>query len=84
MKKLNKISIYLELFDLYKKMLTEYQREVFELYYFYDYTLQEIADSKKISKNAVHDNLKKTEKSLLIMEEKIGFFKFKKQVNKKV
>ena len=77
MNKVEKINEYVELYDLYKKMLTDSQSEIFEKYYFEDLTLQEIADEKEISKNGVHDSLKKTEKILINLEEKIGFLNYK-------
>jgi RNA polymerase sigma factor (sigma-70 family) len=79
MKKIEKINEYVELFDLYKNLLTESQRETFEMYYFEDYTLQEIAEQKGISKNAVHDSIKKTENALLDYENKIQFLKYKNE-----
>ena len=79
MKKINKIQEYVELFDLYKNLLTDSQRETFEEYYFNDLTLQEIAENKNITKNAVHDSLKKTEQLLKEYEEKVGFLKYKKE-----
>ena len=79
MKKINKIQEYIELYDLYKEMLTELQRNTFESYYFEDLTLQEIAEQKNISKNAVHDSLNKTEQILKDLKKKIGFLSYKRE-----
>ena len=79
MNKVQKINEYIELYDLYKNVLTESQREVFEAYYFEDLTLQEIAEDRDVSKNAVHDSLKKTEQTLVDLEKKIGFLKYKNE-----
>ncbi|MDD4343393.1 MAG: YlxM family DNA-binding protein [Eubacteriales bacterium] len=64
-----------ELFDLYGAMLTEKQKNYFILYYQEDFSLAEIAEEEDISRNAVYDNLKRTENILTSMEEKLGFLK---------
>lgn len=61
-----------ELYDLYEGLLTPKQREYFELYYHEDLSLAEIADQLQISRNAVHDNIKRTEKALENYEAKLG------------
>lgn len=60
-----------ELFDIYKEMLTDKQRDVFEKYYFLDLSLAEIAEQLDISRAAVSDKLKNTKKQLYDLEEKI-------------
>ena len=50
---------YNQLFDFYGCLLTEKQQEYFTSYYFDDMSLAEIADEHNISRNAVHDQLKK-------------------------
>ena len=42
---------YTKLFDCYKKLLSEKERETFSNYYEENLTMQEIADNKKISKS---------------------------------
>lgn len=59
------------LFGYYQPLLTEKQQEIFEDYYGNDYSLSEIADTNNISRNAVHDTLKKVEKLLMYYEEKL-------------
>ncbi len=58
---------YNELYDYYKELLTEKQREYYESYYFEDYSLQEIAQNQNVSRNAVHNQLK-------IVLEKLDFY----------
>lgn len=60
-----------ELFDIYKEMLTDKQRDVFEKYYFLDLSLAEIAEQLEISRAAVSDKLKNTKKQLYDLEQKI-------------
>lgn len=61
-----------QLFDKYQVLLTEKQVSYFKYYFYDDYSLQEIADIFKVSRNAVHDQLKKVEEHLFDYEEKLG------------
>ena len=63
------------LFDTYGGMLTDKQRECFDMRYNQDLSLGEIADMMEVSRQAVNDNLKKTEALLHRMEENIGSVK---------
>lgn len=56
---LEKKNKYNHLFDYYGCLLTEKQQEYFTSYYFDDMSLAEIADVYNVSRNAVHDQLKK-------------------------
>ncbi|MCR5461484.1 MAG: YlxM family DNA-binding protein [bacterium] len=60
-----------QLYDFYKELLTEKQRNYFEMYYFFDNSLGEIASDNNLSRNAIYDNIKKTCKILLDYEEKL-------------
>lgn len=53
-----------QLLSQYKKLLTEKQQRILEYYYEEDYSLQEIADILTISRNAVHDHLKKAQEKM--------------------
>jgi len=81
MSKVEKINKYIELFDIYKNTLTLTQRTIFELYYFNDLSLAEIASERDITRAAVSDSIKKVEKQLLSLESKIGFSEYQKKVN---
>lgn len=61
---LEKTILMVELFDLYQDLLTERQRAMLALYYEEDFTLQEIAEHYGISRQGVHDNLRRGEESL--------------------
>ena len=51
---------HIALFETYKELLTEKQKEYFILSYFEDFTLKEVAENLNVSRNAVFDQLKKT------------------------
>ncbi len=59
------------LLDFYGPLLTEKQREMLKCRVEEDLTLGEIAESFSVSRQAVNDALKKAEKTLLEMEEKL-------------
>ena len=61
-----------EIFDCYESLLTDNQRSVYDLYYLQDISLGEIAGEMSISRQAVHDLLKRTEKRLLNYEASLG------------
>ena len=63
------------LFDYYGGMLTEKQRDCFDMRYNQDLSLGEIADTLGVSRQAVCDNLTRTEALLRRMEENIGCVK---------
>ncbi len=70
-----KDSVYLGiLYDYYGVLLTEKQKEYFEEYYFLNLTLTEISENKKISRNAVHKQLKDVEAKLIFYEEKLNLY----------
>jgi predicted DNA-binding protein YlxM (UPF0122 family) len=59
------------LFDFYQALLTPKQRNYMALYYLDDLSLGEIAESFDISRQAVYDNIKRTELMLEEYEEKL-------------
>ena len=63
------------LFDYYGGILTEKQRDCFDMRYNQDLSLGEIADTLGVSRQAVCDNLTRTEALLRRMEENIGCVK---------
>ena len=68
---LNELEKMNQLYDFYKELLTEKQRNYFEMYYVYDNSLGEIANDNNLSRNAIYDNITKTVKILLDYESKL-------------
>ncbi|MGV3240670.1 putative DNA-binding protein, partial [Streptococcus hyovaginalis] len=60
------------LFDFYQSLLTPKQRSYMSLYYLDDYSLGEIAAEYNVSRQAVYDNIKRTEAMLEEYENKLG------------
>lgn len=62
------------LYDFYQSLLTPKQRSYMSLYYLDDFSLGEIAEEYEISRQAVYDNIKRTEAMLEEYEEKLLLF----------
>ena len=63
------------LLDFYGELLTEKQRECFDLHYNEDLSLSEIAEQSGTSRQGVWDNIRRAEASLREIEEKTGLIK---------
>lgn len=66
-------SVY-ELYSVYGKMLTETQARAVEDYFGLDLSLGEIAENRKISRQAVKDAISCAEKQLFALEKNLGFY----------
>jgi len=60
------------LYDFYKELLTEKQADAIDLYYNQDFSLSEISEHLHITRQGVRDSIKRGEKLLFDMEEKLG------------
>lgn len=69
MDKIAQISL---LYDFYGELLTKKQRQVMALYHEENLSLSEIGEEFGITKQAVHDTLKKAEQALREYENKLG------------
>jgi predicted DNA-binding protein YlxM (UPF0122 family) len=75
--------VYLNaLYDCYKNLFTEKQQNYFEMYYWENLSLGEIADNNNVSRNAIHNQLKIMEEKLLELEEQLHLnYKKEKIIN---
>ncbi len=60
------------LYDFYCELLTDKQKQMFEMYHLEDYSLQEISEHFNISRQGVRDSIKRTEKNLADYENKLN------------
>ena len=60
------------LFDFYGDMLTDKQKQIFDLYHNEDLSLAEIAEITGITRQGVRDSVVRSESALRTMEEKTG------------
>lgn len=63
------------LFDFYEQLLTTKQMQYIGLYYRDDYSLGEIAENFQVSRQAVYDNIKRTEQILENYESKLHLYR---------
>jgi predicted DNA-binding protein YlxM (UPF0122 family) len=59
------------LYDFYGELLTQHQRRIYEDVVFNDYSLSEVAEDEGISRQGVHDLIKRCDKQLKGYEEKL-------------
>lgn len=59
------------LYDFYGELLTEHQQKIYEAALFEDYSLSEIAEEAGISRQGVHDLLRRCDKQLRTYEAKL-------------
>ena len=60
------------LYDFYGELLTDHQKEIYEQFILEDLSLGEIARDAGISRQGVHDLLKRCDRTLQEYEEKIS------------
>lgn len=64
----------ISLYNIYKNLLKSTQQEIFEMFYFDDLTVIEIAQINKITRNAVYKNLLKITNNLQKIENSLQIF----------
>ncbi|BAF59906.1 MAG: YlxM family DNA-binding protein [Pelotomaculum sp.] len=69
---IEKVALMNLLYDFYGQLLTERQKNFIELYYCQNLSLGEIADEYAVTRQAVHDTLKRAEQLLCEYEKKLG------------
>ena len=79
---IDKVTEFNLLYDFYSQLLTEKQREVIRLYHCENFSLSEIGAEFAISRQGVHDTLKKAEKALAGYENKLNLVeKYWEEIN---
>ncbi len=63
------------LYDYYGELLKEQKRQVFEDYVLNDLSLSEIAEERGISRQAIHDTVKRCSKELMEYEDKLSLIR---------
>ncbi len=72
------------LFDFYGDLLNDKNKAVFVEYIFNDLSLGEIAENKDITRQGIHDNIKRTSKKLREYEDSLHLVKKFKTIEKSV
>ena len=72
------------LFDFYGELLTEKQREYYDLHFNEDLSLGEIAEQSGISRQGVWDIIRRADKILTETEEKTGLVRRFEQLRRQV
>lgn len=63
-----------ELFNIYKNLLPDKQKEYMELYFIEDYSLSEIATLFAVSKIAIHNQIDKAKTKLIQYEAELSLY----------
>lgn len=72
----------IKLYDIYKNLLTEKQREYFEYYFFEDLSLSEISEITGVSKSFVGKTLNKIDYKLKEYETALSIYDLYKSLEK--
>ena len=78
---MEEIIYYSALFDYYQSLLTDVQKKYFEDYYFNNLSLQEIADSYEVSRNAISKTLKEIKEKLDYYESNLKLLSNNKKIS---
>lgn len=73
-----------KLFILYRNLLTEKQSIILDYYFGEDLSLGEISEEMNVSRQAIHDTVKRCESILIDYEEKLGLYKQEIEENEKL
>ena len=72
------------LFDFYGPLLTEHQQKIYKEVILDDYTISEVAEDEGISRQSVHDLIKRCDRQLEDYEKKLGLVKRFQLIQKKI
>ncbi|MBE5881269.1 MAG: DNA-binding protein [Lachnospiraceae bacterium] len=72
------------LYDFYGELLTEHQRQIYEDAVFNDMSLSELAGDYGISRQGIHDLIRRCDKALLGYESKLHLVERFENIKKKI
>ncbi|MBP5599272.1 MAG: DNA-binding protein [Lachnospiraceae bacterium] len=72
------------LFDFYGELLTDHQQKIYSEAVFNDLSLSELSEEEGISRQGIHDLIKRCDKSLQEYEEKLGLIKRFQQIKTEI
>ena len=75
MNEIEKLVWHGKLYDFYGPLLNEHQRRIYEEVVLNDYSISEVAEDEGISRQGVHDLIKRCNKLLEDYEAKLGLVK---------
>ena len=81
---IDKFVYFNKLYSTYKELLTDKQRDILELYLQEDFSLGEISEELGISRQAVHDSVKRSEQLLNDFESKLSVIERERQLVEKI
>lgn len=81
---MEKIVLQTYLYDFYGELLTEHQRMIYEDVVFHDLSLSEIAQEQGISRQGVHDLVKRCDKLLAGYEQKLHLLERFQRIKEKI
>ena len=77
---MNELNYLTSLYDYYKDLLTNKQRDYFEEYYFENLLMDEIAENNGVSKNAVSKSLIEVKEKLEEYEKSLNLYYNKNKI----
>ena len=77
---MDKLIYFNKLFDIYKELFTDNQKEIFKMYYEENLSLQEIADLNNVSRSFVSKTINQVSEKLEYYEEILRCLYKKEQV----
>lgn len=72
------------LYDFYGELLKENHKQMFEDYVLNNFSLSEIAEERGISRQGVHDSVKRTSRQLMEYEKKLGLLEKFQRTKEKI
>ena len=72
------------LFDFYGELLTDHQQKIYSEAVFNDLSLSELSEEEGISRQGIHDLIKRCDKSLQEYEDKLGLIKRFQQIKTEI